>query len=76
MIDEITLIDRAFTRPRTSVRKATRERSPVWSSEVCPADNSHVRIGKEDYYLSADGRLMPTRKDQRPPDLEYFAPGK
>jgi len=22
--------------------------------------------------LSADGKLMPTRKDQPPPDLKYF----
>jgi hypothetical protein len=31
-----------------------------------------VQIGKESYYLSADGLLMPTRKDQPPPDLKYF----
>ena len=76
MLDEVTLIDRAFTRPWTSVRKSSRERNPVWTSEVCPANNTHVRIGKETYYLSADGRLMPTRKDQPPPDLEFFAPAQ
>jgi len=27
---------------------------------------------KELYYLSADGLLMPARKDQLPPDLRYF----
>ena len=26
----------------------------------------------EHYFLSADGKLMPTRKDQPPPDLRYF----
>jgi len=31
-----------------------------------------IRIGEETYYRSADGRLMPTRKDQPPPDLRYF----
>jgi hypothetical protein len=31
-----------------------------------------VLIGKELYYLSPDGELMPTRKDQPPPDLSYF----
>jgi hypothetical protein len=31
-------------------------------------------IGKEDYFLSADGALMPSRKDQPPPDLRYFKP--
>jgi hypothetical protein len=32
----------------------------------------HVQIGKDAYFLSADGLLMPTRKDQPPPDLRYF----
>ena len=35
-------------------------------------NNLHVRIGKDDFFLSADGHLMPTRKDQPPPDLRYF----
>jgi hypothetical protein len=30
-------------------------------------------IGKENYFLAYDGTLMPTRKDQPPPDLRYFA---
>jgi hypothetical protein len=34
----------------------------------------HVALGKEDYFLSADGLLMPARKDQAPPDLRYFKP--
>jgi hypothetical protein len=29
-------------------------------------------IGKENYFLSADGLLMPAKKDQPPPDLRYF----
>jgi hypothetical protein len=33
-------------------------------------------VGKEAYFLSADGYLMPTRKDQAPPDLRYFKPRK
>jgi hypothetical protein len=31
-----------------------------------------VKIGKEQYFLGADGFLMPTRKDQPPPDLRKF----
>jgi hypothetical protein len=31
-----------------------------------------VRIGKENYMMSADGYLMPAKKDQPPPDLRYF----
>jgi hypothetical protein len=31
-------------------------------------------IGKDDYFLSSDGLLMPAKKDQGPPDLRYFKP--
>jgi hypothetical protein len=37
-----------------------------------PADDAWVRIGKDAYYRSAEGDLMPTRKGQAPPDLRYF----
>jgi hypothetical protein len=72
--DEITVIDHALTRPWTITRKAVRDANPhpAWRTEECPADNSWVRIGKDAYYMSADGDLMPTRKDQAPPDLKYF----
>ncbi|HLH97547.1 MAG TPA: hypothetical protein VKW08_20760 [Xanthobacteraceae bacterium] len=72
ILDELTLIDHALTRPWTSVKKARRERNPVWASDVCPDDGTHVRIGKDTFYLSADGKLMPTRKGEPPPDLSYF----
>ena len=29
-------------------------------------------VGKEEYYVSGDGYLMPTRRDQAPPNLKYF----
>jgi hypothetical protein len=29
-------------------------------------------IGGDNYFLSAEGLLMPARKDQAPPDLKYF----
>jgi len=29
-------------------------------------------IGKEYFFLSAEGLLMPAKKDQPPPDLRYF----
>jgi hypothetical protein len=29
-------------------------------------------IGKENYFLSGDGMLMPAKKNQAPPDLRYF----
>jgi hypothetical protein len=72
--DEITVYDHALTRPWSITRKAVRNPNPhpVWRTETCPADNSWVRIGKDAYYRSADGDLMPTKKDQQPPDLRYF----
>jgi hypothetical protein len=29
-------------------------------------------VGKEDYMISGDGYLMPTKKGQQAPDLRYF----
>ena len=70
--NEITTIDGALTRPWTITRSYRRTRDYKWSPYTCEADNQHVVIGKEDYMLSADGMLMPVRKDQKPPDLRNF----
>src|SRR6516165_1395413 len=43
-----------------------------WREDICAENNVHVVVGKEDYFLSADGFLMPIKKDQPPPDLRYF----
>src|SRR5579863_7149873 len=75
--DEITTLDHALTRPWTVIRSARRERDPkkvIWSEYVCTENNHHVLIGRENYVLSADGYLMPVRKDEPPPDLRHFAP--
>jgi len=69
---EITTIDDAFTRPWTVTRDYIRERNPVWPEYLCTEANNHVFIGKERYFKSVDGHLMPIRKDQPPPDLKYF----
>ena len=45
---------------------------PYWREDVCAEGNNHVGIGNENYFLSADGYLMPAKKDQSPPDLRYF----
>jgi hypothetical protein len=45
-----------------------------WPEFICAENNLQVTIGKENYFLSADGFLMPTRKDQPPPDARYFKP--
>ena len=39
---------------------------------VCAENNQHVHIGNENYMVSADGLLMPAKKNQDPPDLRYF----
>ena len=49
-----------------------REKNPIWFEYNCTENNRHVVIGKDNYYVSSDGFLMPVRKDQAPPDLKYF----
>jgi hypothetical protein len=74
LLDQITVLDHALTRPYVKLQKATRNPNPkpVWHSDVCSETNTHIRVENEPYYLSADGRLMPSKKGQRPPDLTYF----
>jgi hypothetical protein len=75
--DEITLIDHAYTRPWTVTKNYPRYPNPGptgWPEEVCAEAQVHVTVGKEDYFVSADGYLMPVRKNQAPPDLRYFKP--
>ena len=38
----------------------------------CPENNAQIFTGTENYFPSADGFLMPAKKDQPPPDLRYF----
>jgi hypothetical protein len=74
VFDEVTVIDHALTRPWT-VLKAYRRGSdprPFWREANCAEENDHVEIGHQSYMLGADGILMPTKKDQPPPDLRYF----
>ena len=78
LYDEITTIDHALTRPWSATKKYHRVQTPrpVWHESVCAEGNPHVEIGRQGYMLSADGLLMPTRKDQPPPDLRYFTPAR
>jgi len=73
---EITSIDHALTRPWTVVKSFQRERNVLWAEYDCAESNNHVMVGKEYYFLSGDGYLMPTRKDQPPPDARYFKTAK
>jgi len=72
--DEITLIDNAFTRPWTVLKTYRRvpARQAAWIEQDCAGGTANILIGKELYYLSAENSLMPTRKDQPPPDLRHF----
>src|ERR1700719_2296169 len=68
--DEITTIDHALTRPWVVTKHYRRvvTKDPIWWREdVCAAGNEHVSIGKENYFLSAGGLQMPTKKDQPHP---------
>ena len=73
--NDVTVIDHALTRPwtvhKTYGREADKEH-PIWNENNCGEYNNHVKIGNEGYMLSADGFLMPAKKDQPPPDLRYF----
>jgi hypothetical protein len=72
MHNEITTIDHALTRPWTVSKTYHRVKKVEWHEDLCSESNNHVVIGKENYYLSGDGYLMPAKKDQAPPDLRYF----
>jgi hypothetical protein len=76
--DEITVIDHALTRPWTVDKRYVRNgvAHPDWPESICPEYNAQVFIGKENYYLSAEGFLMPARKGQEPPDMRYFNPSR
>jgi hypothetical protein len=72
--DEMTLIDHALTRPWSTLKTYARspEKYPIWREENCPGVTRLTRIGNETYFKGAGDTLMPTRKDQPPPDLKYF----
>jgi hypothetical protein len=74
LLDEITVIDHALTRPWTVTKKYRHEPnpSPLWHFNDCAEDNHHVVLGKDSYFITSDGMLMPTKKGQKAPDLRYF----
>jgi hypothetical protein len=74
--DDVTVFDHALTRPWTVPKTYHREADarPYWREVSCSENNNHLEIGAQPYMLSADGLLMPTKKDQPSPDLRYFKP--
>jgi hypothetical protein len=76
LYDRITSYDHALTRPWTVTKKYIRnpDPRPMWRETVCAEANNHVEIAKQGYMISADGNLMPVKRNQPPPDLRYFKP--
>jgi hypothetical protein len=72
MHNQMTTFDHALTRPWTVHKTYRLEQVAIWIDNICTVGNQHVQIGKDGYYLSADGFLMPLKKGQPPPDLRYF----
>jgi hypothetical protein len=74
MHDEMTTIDHALTHPWTVDKRYVRIQNPdaQWPEYYITEYNAQIGIGGQNYFLSADGLLMPARKDQPPPDLRYF----
>ena len=72
--EEVTVIDHALTRPWSVDRRYqhSADLRAQWPEGFCVTSNVNVVIGKENYVLSADGYLMPAKKDQAPPDLRFF----
>jgi len=69
---EMTTIDNSLTRPWTVMKTFRRVKDIWWAHDDCVEGQGHVTIGKETYFLSGDGTIMPMKKDQQPPDLKYF----
>jgi hypothetical protein len=76
LYDQITVEDHALTRPWTVLRTMKREKNPIWVESICAEGNVHVNIAGQHYMLNGDGELMPSMKDQPPPDLKHFSQQK
>ena len=51
---------------------------PAWCGNLGGVgwDNHHVVIGNDHDFTSGNGMLMPSNKNQAPPDLRYCGPRK
>jgi hypothetical protein len=76
LLDEITTIDHALTRPWpvTKIYNKATDSEVTWHFNECAENNPLFRVGRESYYVSGDGFLMPVKKGQAPPDPRYFRP--
>ena len=72
--NEMTVTDNALTRPWTvkkSYRRSAQAR-PEWPEYLCIEHTETMRIGNETYRLNKEGYLMPAKKGQKPPSVQYF----
>ncbi len=76
--DEITVTDHALTRPWTVMKSYRRSADPrpEWPEYLCVERSSTMRIGGETYLLNKEGYLMPAKKGQKAPSLQYFPAAK
>jgi hypothetical protein len=72
--DEMTTTDNALTRPWTVLKSYKRMPKVMWTENNCTEGNYNIAIGNEVYLVDGEGRLMPIKKGQPPPDLGYFKP--
>jgi len=74
--DTITVIDHALARPWTTDKTFRRnaEARPEWPEHYCHVTNRNLVLGGEAYRLNEENLLVPTKKDQPPPDLRFFTP--
>jgi len=49
--------------------------NPIWIEDAWAENDEYYSFGKPTYLRSADGHLMPTKKDQ-PPDPRHFNPAR
>jgi hypothetical protein len=72
--NEITVFDHALTRPWSVDKTYRRDPNPYpqFARVSCMEGTNYVVVGMEVYFLSGDGFLMPTKRDQAPPDPRYF----
>src|SRR5262249_494509 len=72
MNDEITTSDNPLRGPWSVTRKFKRLPREAWAEYVCHEHNTLVILNQETYFIREDGYLMPSRRDQPPPDLRKF----
>jgi hypothetical protein len=72
MHNEMTTTDNSLTRPWMVMKNYRRVRDVKWVENNCIEGQTWVLIGKEPYFLSGDGTIMPIKKGQPAPDLKYF----